>query len=132
DQSSSQIVSKLRFARRKIAFRSAEGFSNTEIVFWLARSARIDPNSASGGEIANVPVDRKRFRYAAQDVETDPPGRLRIPRYVAPDNERLDLRGKSQRAAVVGIIEWFDAVRISREKKPLLIHIPNSECEHAT
>src|SRR5205823_5297636 len=73
---------------------------------------------------------RKRLRHAAEEMEADQSGRLRIARDKAAGKERLDLRGEAETPAVIGGVERLYAVRVAGEKKRALAFVPDREGEH--
>ena len=92
----------------------------------------VDPNRRAGRKRANAAIDREGFRNGAEQIKSCPPGRLRVARYISAGNQRFDLRRKSQRAPVIGIIERLDAIMIARQQETAFLRIPQRECKHAT
>src|SRR5260370_3937915 len=93
--------------------------------FGLARSRGINPLRVPCGQCTNITIGCERLRHAAKQIETNMSRRFGVTRDASTGEQRLDLRGETQSPAIIGGIQWFYPIWISREKKSTPLLIPN-------
>src|SRR5207253_5394003 len=84
-----------------------------------------------GGQSSDIPIERKRLRHAAEEMEANNAGRFRVARNMTTREQSLDLRSEAKCPAVARCIERFDAVGVTCKEDTAPHFVPDCECEHA-
>ena len=82
----------------------------------IERAPAVDCHARARGQGADGAPGRQGFRHAAPQIKTRETGRIRRPGDLPAGEQRLDLGGKAEDAAIVGVIQGLDAVRVARDK----------------